>query len=329
MSSPLYVKKTNNEAPILSDLDILLALIFSVIIAVVLIFTLKKSISIPTAGIIIIILTFIDLSTTGSSFNRNPENPLNKYELHPQLKNMLKPNPPKDIFRVAMRLYKPSYMAMQRNQGLMDEIMLIEGYNPLILERVKPPLNTKEEVLDLYSVKYEIAIDNTNRPYFKERKTYFPQAWLVYKAQIVKPEEIEKIMQTKKINYKKEAIIEENLSLKLDENPDTTGASIECLEYSNHYIKYKVKTNSNALLLLSEIWYPSWVAIIDDDFAEVYRADYCFRTVLVPRGEHIVELKFKSATVLTGFFFTIFTLLASIFGLILSISIGKKNIANK
>jgi len=79
------------------------------------------------------------------------------------------------------------------------------------------------------------------------------------------------------------------------------------------------------LLVFSEIWYPEWKAYVDGMPFEIFRANYCFRAIEVPKGEHIVEMKFVSDSFLVGSYISIFTIVLSLVGLVVfyRIEIGK------
>ena len=51
---------------------------------------------------------------------------------------------------------------------------------------------------------------------------------------------------------------------------------------------------------------PGWRASVDGREAEMYRANYAWRAVFVPAGEHVVEFNYRSDRVV---FFRIVTLL--------------------
>jgi len=72
-------------------------------------------------------------------------------------------------------------------------------------------------------------------------------------------------------------------------------ATAEVIDYQNQYIKIKAATTGNNLLFLSEVWYPEgWTTYIDGKETETYRTNFAFRSIVVPEGEHTIELKFKS-----------------------------------
>jgi|YNPMSStandDraft_2_1061718.scaffolds.fasta_scaffold00273_7 hypothetical protein len=279
------------------------------------------------AGAIISILCFIDLYLVGAEFNRNPNNPEKAYELKPELKAMLTPKPPNEIFRVSSRLYEPiRFMAMQRNQGLIDGIMLIDGYNPLILERVLPPLNSTAQVNDLYNVRYEVKVDLEKGTWgFFERSSYLPRAWFVDSSIVVSEKNIHDFMRKNQFDYRKTVVLEKQPNF-VKNNIDTLNQnSVACLYYSENYFKYLVKISNSALLVFSEIWYPEWKAYVDGMPFEIFRANYCFRAIEVPKGEHIVEMKFVSDSFLVGSYISIFTIVLSLVGLVVfyRIEIGK------
>ena len=58
-------------------------------------------------------------------------------------------------------------------------------------------------------------------------------------------------------------------------------------------------------LLLSDTWYPGWEAMVDDVPTTLYRADYLFRAVWVPPGEHEVEFHYRPALFTVGGFLSL------------------------
>jgi hypothetical protein len=53
-------------------------------------------------------------------------------------------------------------------------------------------------------------------------------------------------------------------------------------------------------LVLSDTWYPGWRVRLDGDETQLYRADYLFRAVWVPPGEHEVEFLYQPRSVVLG-----------------------------
>jgi uncharacterized membrane protein YfhO len=66
------------------------------------------------------------------------------------------------------------------------------------------------------------------------------------------------------------------------------------------------------MLVLSEIYYPGWVAYIDGVRARVQRANWNLRTVPMPAGTHRVLVRFEPGSFLNGMAITALTLLIAL-----------------
>jgi len=230
----------------------LTSLIF-VILSIILVYLLSKIrknyIVIVTS---LILLTYIDLYFQGSNFNESQKNPAEAYKLNADLKELFVPKDINNLFRVSTRHYNPGYMATMRNQGLIDKIMLVEGYNQLVFNHIPPPCDVKT-IHDLYNVKYELAYDNQSRQFsFVERSGFFPRAWFVYDAIVSTPNKIKEFMTNNKdINYKKTVVLE-NKPIKTYDSTANIGNSINFIKYSNNGIILEVQTDNDGILVLAK-----------------------------------------------------------------------------
>jgi hypothetical protein len=55
-----------------------------------------------------------------------------------------------------------------------------------------------------------------------------------------------------------------------------------------------------AYLVLFDTWFPGWRVRIDGADARLFRADHAFRAVWVPAGRHVVEFRYRPASVIYG-----------------------------
>ena len=294
------------------------ALVFILCIIVVLLLMNKGILKPIAAGVILIILTFIDLYTQGASFNSSPNDPENSYKLDKQLKDIFVTKDKSNLFRVSMRHYNPSYMAMMRNQGLIDKIMLVEGYNQLVFNHIPPPTDVKT-IHDLYNVKYEISFNQATQQFgFVERKGYFPRAWVTYNTIISSPAKIKSIMQNRKdVDYSNTVVLEETTNLKNPEYDSITVGIVKITDFTNNGLSCEVKTPKAGILVFSEIWYPDWAVYVDGNKSKLLKANYSFAAVEVPKGEHNVELKYESEKFTIGLYLMFSSLVLSVTGLIL------------
>lgn len=77
--------------------------------------------------------------------------------------------------------------------------------------------------------------------------------------------------------------------------PPDSGAKVELVERSFHWQRYRVRATGTNALFVSEVYYPvSWKAYIDGVETPVYKANFAFRAVVIPPGEHTLEFRFVS-----------------------------------
>jgi hypothetical protein len=93
-------------------------------------------------------------------------------------------------------------------------------------------------------------------------------------------------------------------------------ARAEVTSFGLNHISFKVFTPAPAILKISENYYPSgWTATIDGKNADILRTDYVFRALVVPAGEHTIEMHFQPRSYEAGLIVTTVTnyLLAIVF----------------
>jgi hypothetical protein len=61
-----------------------------------------------------------------------------------------------------------------------------------------------------------------------------------------------------------------------------------------------VRSDAPAWVVLSDVWYPGWQAFVDDIRVQIYRADYLFRAVRVPQGEHTIRFGYSPPSFWAG-----------------------------
>ena len=261
------------------------AIILIIISLLVILTAFHDRASYAVAGTLLVFVSFVDLFLAGADFNNSPEDFSKKYETEISQFSGYKPKYPNELFRVSMRHYDFGIMSMQRNGGMMSKIMLVEGYNPLVMDRYELPRPTREDRNKLWNVKYEIAVDSQARNvYFRERMDddFLPRAWMVGKAEIVPTDEIVEFMNTSEIDYRKVVVLEENINYKLPETLDTN-AKVTFEKYEANKMSIKVASNTGGMLVLSEVYYPAWKAKLDGAPITIHRANYNFRAVYVPQ----------------------------------------------
>lgn len=96
------------------------------------------------------------------------------------------------------------------------------------------------------------------------------------------------------LNVRDTAIIDKQFQPQVTLTPQAdSAASIQLTKYDNDEIEYSLKTGTNQLAVLSEIYYPAgWKAYVDGKETPIVKANYVLRAVNIPTNAKKLELKF-------------------------------------
>jgi hypothetical protein len=289
--------------------------------AVVCVARLRAKLSGKTTALLLSGATALDFMVFGYGFAAGKTDPSVMYEKSPvieQLQQMGK----SEFFRINSRDSNPGTddlggpnMAFRKNQGSVHRLFLMEGYNPLRLKRQL--VNRKEKTLDILNVKFAIAVDPARGSMsLATRPAYFPRARMVYDY-AVEPDEskILTALYDSSLDHRKTVILEEKPAVSIDANIADTSWNCQITNYGLNSIDINVTTPKNGLLVLSEIQYPSWRAVVDGKPAPLYRADYALRAIPVEKGRHKVSCYFSMNMFHKG-------LLLSLISLLITMALG-------
>lgn len=262
------------------------------------------------AGGLLLLLTVVDLFIFGSGQNSSTENPdRDVYAPADAAYAGYRSSPPDRIYRVKMR--EGGAMLMPRNQGPYSGIMLYEGYNPLLLARRVPPVGdltrrpNLEKAFDLLDIRYDVGLDSaTGHQGLVPRATAYPHARILFDARVVGPDRSKETMGDSSIDFGKTVVLERDPGVTLTGN-GTGSATIA--SYDAGRIVVNTESDAPGILLLSEIWYPSWRVSVDGKESDLLIANYSLRGVALPAGRHAVEFRFESDSAATGWLITLVT----------------------
>lgn len=151
-----------------------------------------------------------------------------------------------------------------------------------------------------------------------ENQTVLPRAFVVGKAEPlpVGPEKILKALKT--TPFQKVVLLEGEL-------PQTPGSEMFLPPMITEYLPNRVTINGHSeqpgWLVLSDVWYPGWKCWIDGQECGIRRANYLFRAVPLPPGDHQVVFRFEPASWTWGLRISAGTILCVL--LVLAISLGR------
>lgn len=121
-----------------------------------------------------------------------------------------------------------------------------------------------------------------------------PRAYLAGNVEVVADSNAVATMLAEDFDARRTVLLPAPLPQGVSAEPDPDG-SVEWVEREMDASTIRVTTDRPALLVISENYYPAWRASIDGQPVDVLRANYTFRAVAVPAGEHEVHFEYDTA----------------------------------
>lgn len=141
---------------------------------------------------------------------------------------------------------------------------------------------------------------NHNNWYVFEYKKTLPRAFLATNIHIEKSSQrIIDLIFDSNFNLSENIILEEKPSElpSLQENfinlpSKSENSFVTIKKYDPQTIKLLAKTDVPQILFLSDNYFPGWKAFVDNKETKIYRANYTFRSIYLPAGNHTVTFKY-------------------------------------
>jgi hypothetical protein len=258
------------------------------------------------AGPLLLLIFLGDISLFGSKQIASPLSPAEYFSRTSPITSFLQAEGKAEIFRVNTRTSRS--MILDRNQGMIDRIFMMEGYTPLALQRLYPPVASIEQMYDLLNVKYK-TVEDRGAPSLVPHPTYLPRAFFVHAMQIVRSEpELLEYLKSPAFDHRTIAVLEDDPGFGLPPSSAPTQDRVSVTSYSNNAIVLDAATTQDGLLVLSEMYYPGWNAFVDGQQTVIHRADYNLRCLFVHAGSHRIEIVYQPESFRRGTLITLFCL---------------------
>jgi len=176
------------------------------------------------------------------------------------------------------------------------------------------PLLNSPRVASLAGVRHKVSygFDKDGRPFNPPTKgaqevsiealapTPLPRAFLLHDYQVLPPEEVPDAMRHWRFDPRQKVIIEESLAgIEPVVGLPASGSATIVSRKANE-VSIMTESEREAILVLTESYYPGWQAEVDGKRAPMLKADYVFRAVSLSPGIHTVIFRFRPATFLIG-----------------------------
>lgn len=162
-----------------------------------------------------------------------------------------------------------------------------------------------KEGLDHYTIgfplnKYKIVYQSTTNQIY-ENLTVLPRAFIVYNYKVLSDDnKIAQELLSPGFDLSKEVILEKEIPLAKHNNDENIKNSVIIQEYKPNNITLKTNSPEKGLLFLSDNYYPGWIAKVDGIGTPIYRADFTFRAIIIPKGEHKIEFLYQPLSLKIG-----------------------------
>jgi len=200
------------------------------------------------------------------------------------------------------------------NAPMVRKVHLVEGFEPLQLERHQKMMDVLAKtsfqgLLKICNVKYIVS---SNPQGLFEYKDYMPRFYIVGKAKHLESDgKVLDELSNPAFDPMKEVLVSgrdvPESNIKLPEEMNRGDWGIHVSRYSPNHIAVNTFSKKDGWLVLSDTYYKGWAGFIDGKTATVMRANYNFRALYLPKGNHSVSFIFKSDYFYYGLALTLFT----------------------
>ena len=212
--------------------------------------------------------------------------------------------------------YKKDLITIIKNKDDMSSLVP-HGYN-IYLGHTRAPTNTityfnfnriiniqnfESRLTDLMNVKYILSLNDLQseklikifeegQTKVYENKNFYPRIFLTEDLiEVNNEQEMIEAMFDESIDLAKTAIVYKKDKINIGLDNLNAGESTEIIDYQPNEVRIKTNLNTEKLLILSDVYYPSWKVYINGQEKKIHKVDYILRGVTIPKGKHEVFFK--------------------------------------
>jgi hypothetical protein len=155
--------------------------------------------------------------------------------------------------------------------------------------------NLKDQMLNLMGVTVVESID-LSEPYgvrFDSRQAFTRIRWVGCGIQVDDSQAALEMIRAGSIDHKAQVLLETEVFEKPPICSDQLQAELQVQEESSNVISTKVHSQAAGYLVVADVWYPGWQAYVDGERAPLLRANYLFKAIPIPAGEHEVAVLYQ------------------------------------
>ncbi|MDY7042319.1 MAG: YfhO family protein, partial [Chloroflexota bacterium] len=181
---------------------------------------------------------------------------------------------------LSLAAYDAFYWSVGRDSPLYD----LAGVKYLITRKDRPPGEGK----------FVLAFDDDPQVDVYLNTAALPRALLVHRAVVVADAGAAHTrIHAPDFDPATMVVLLEGQSEPLDIDPGDGERLLGIADFGSNHLEVTVTTPVAGYLVVSDMFYPGWVATVDGEPRPVLQANYCFRAVRIEPGEHRVHFEFR------------------------------------
>ncbi len=287
----------------------------------------KNKINYNVFIISLIVITLVDLLSFGTRYFKLADESIAGAK--PQVFEFLERD--RNLYRVSIGVQN-----IGPNLPMVYKIQSISGYSPIIFKdllhyviynsthsldfsgvytatRLYLPPGRDTRMMGLLNVKYHVFPFMKDGLYYmgiKDMKNYYPRAFIVPGYSVLSDrKQILVRLGDENFNPQETILLESDVGLSDYSFSPATKGTAQVKSFSPDRIDIKTESNGDAILFLSEIYYPGWKVFIDGAPGKIYRANYMFRAIPLKAGEHSVGFVYDPLSFKIGKYISLFSLM--------------------
>ena len=189
---------------------------------------------------------------------------------------------------------------------------------PGSFNRIVTPQNYSSKFINLLNVEYIITFDELTESSF--RKVFQEGETKIFKNKNVLPRVFftNEVVQLQSRNQELEMLLDKDFDIKKSATSTEFNflikdliARADIIDYNDQSFKIITTSNETAPLIISNVYYPGWQALIDNNKADIQRVNFMLQGIIVPKGKHEVEIFFKPRSFYNGLYISVFAVMTT------------------
>jgi hypothetical protein len=198
------------------------------------------------------------------------------------------------------------------NAGMLDKVPSANNFDPLLVGAYADLLAAAVEtprILETMGVTHVAShrpwhggerIHTSDLAAFYRLPDAPGRAWIVPHARYVPADEVPAAMRDPSFDPSRHVLVDKRLGEGERRPHDNVSGASLTLQDGPNQVTIQTVLDAPSYLVLADTWYPGWQVTVDDEPAELLRANHAFRAVHLVHGEHTIEMVYRPNSVLIG-----------------------------